>query len=163
MCKSCKQIRSYVCGLSQPGGLLVTVAAVTTAVLQGEEESTDVTAIHRWTQIIFLSTKFYSCICIYVFTGLFCFLPSCCFTILTPPYWRPSVELAYTTQFSVCVLCASSQLVCWCMLVNKRAVMFWRWGRLLTFLPNSRCRSPCLGVGDGCPLQSRSGGTAPSW
>lgn len=30
--------------VSQPGGLLVTVAAVTTAVLQGEEESTDVTA-----------------------------------------------------------------------------------------------------------------------
>lgn len=47
MCKSCKQIRWYVCGLSQPGGLLVTVAAVTTALLQGEEESTDVTVIHR--------------------------------------------------------------------------------------------------------------------
>lgn len=33
----------------------------------------------------------------------------------------------------------------------------------LTCRPNSRCRSPCLGGGDGCPLQSRSGGTVPSW
>lgn len=37
MCKSCKQIRWYVCGLSQPGGLLVTVAAVTTAVISAEQ------------------------------------------------------------------------------------------------------------------------------
>lgn len=33
----------------------------------------------------------------------------------------------------------------------------------LTCRPNSRCRSPCLGGGDGCPLQSRSEGTVPSW
>lgn len=33
----------------------------------------------------------------------------------------------------------------------------------LTCRPNSRCRRPCLGGGDGCPLQSRSGGAVPSW
>lgn len=32
-----------------------------------------------------------------------------------------------------------------------------------TCRPNSRCRRPCLGGGEGCPLQSRSGGTVPSW
>lgn len=44
MCKSCKQMRS--CG-SQPGGLLVAVAAVPTAFLQREPESRTV-SLKRW-------------------------------------------------------------------------------------------------------------------
>lgn len=42
--------------------------------------------------------------------------------------------------------------------------LLWRkhWANTLTCLLNKRWSNPFLGCGEGCPFQSRSGGTVPS-